>query len=388
MPRIEAFTINISEDALDDLHQRLDRARWPDQLNDQDWSYGTDLNYLKELVGYWRNDFDWKKQQAALNSFAQFRMEIDGQWLHYIHQQSPHAHARPLLICHGWPGSIAEFLELIPRLTEPEKFGGKAEDACHVICPSLPGYAFSDAATETGMNTRAMARKMIQLMAGLDYPHYLAQGGDWGAMITRHIADLDPDHCEAIHLNMVLAFPPEGMDDPMSVVSDEEKKQMAESQAFMQDGMGYFQLQSTRPQTLGYALQDSPLGLCAWLTEKYRDWTDCEGEIRNCISWDQLLTIISLYWFTDSICSSTRIYYEERHNPQLLTTISLPTGAAVYPKELVQPPRAWAEATYPLVHYSSPAKGGHFAALEQPQIFAEDLWLFFHSLKTIDKQLH
>ncbi len=388
MPKIEAFTIAISDDAIDDLYRRLDRARWPDQVNDDDWSYGTDITYLKELVNYWRHDFDWKQQQAVLNQFDQYRMEIDGQWLHYIHQRSPHQHARPLLICHGWPGSIIEFLELIPRLTEPEKFGGKAEDACHVICPSLPGFAFSDAAAKPGMNTRAIAKKMVQLMAGLEYPHYLAQGGDWGAMITRHIADLDARHCEAIHLNMVLAFPPEGLEDPMMVVTDEEKKRMAMSQAFMAEGMGYFKIQSTRPQTLGYALQDSPLGLCAWLTEKYREWTDCDGEIRNCISWDQLLTIISLYWFSDSICSSTRIYYEEIHKPDLVEKISLPTGAAIYPKELLQPPRAWVEASYNLLHYSTLDKGGHFAALEQPQIFAEDLWKFFHSLKPAESQLH
>lgn len=370
------FTIEVDQYAIDDLAQRLANCRWPDQLNDSDWSYGTDIDYLKALVDYWQSDFDWSQQQAAINQFDQYLLDIDGLDTHFIHQRSPHANAKAIMLTHGWPGCFLEFLELIPRLTEPEKFGGDAAQACHVICPSLPGYAYSQAAAAPGMATRQIAQRQVKLMAALGYDNYVAQGGDWGAMISRHIADLDPEHCKALHLNMVIAFPPKDLQDPMSVATDAEKAVMADNQAFLKEGMGYFKLQSTRPQTLGYGLNDSPLGLCAWLTEKYHAWTDCDGEVKNAISWDQLLSIVSLYWFSESICSSTRLYLEERRNGFHVEHIATPTGAAIYNKELVQPPKAWIEASYNLVHFFKSEQGGHFAALEQPQIFAEDLWTF------------
>ncbi len=381
MNSVRPFRVQVSDEAIADLKQRLDNARWPDQVNDGDWSYGTELNYLQELVAYWRQDFDWRAQEARLNRFDQFLLTVDGLDLHFIHQRSPHADATPLIITHGWPGCIAEFVALIPRLTEPDKFGGRAEDACHVVCPSLPGFAWSQAATEPGMGTRAIAERQVKLMAALGYQHYVAQGGDWGAMVSRHMADLDPEHCSALHLNMVLALPPEGVDDPMAAASDDEKARFANSQRFLKEGMGYYKIQATRPQTLGYALQDSPLGLCAWLTEKYRAWTDCDGEIRNALSWDQLLTIVSLYWYSNSITSSLRIYCEESRHGQPLKHIATPTGAVIYPRELVQPPRSWIAASYNLQHYRRQPRGGHFAALEQPALFAEDLWQFLRALR-------
>lgn len=376
------FIIDVEQSAIDDLAQRLANCRWPDQVNDSDWSYGTDINYLKALVDYWQTDFDWQQQQTAINQFDQYLLEIDGLDIHFIHQRSPHANATPIMLTHGWPGCFLEFLELVPRLTEPEKFGGDAAQAYHVICPSLPGYGYSQAATEPGMATRQIAQRQVKLMEVLGYDHYIAQGGDWGAMVSRHIADLDPEHCKALHLNMVIAFPPKDIEDPMSVATDAEKKIMADNQAFLKEGMGYFKLQSTRPQTLGYGLNDSPLGLCAWLTEKYQAWTDCDGEIKNAISWDQLLSIVSLYWFSESICSSTRLYLEETRNAFHIEHIATPTGTAIYNKELVQPPKAWIEASYNLVHFFKSEQGGHFAALEQPQVFAEDLWAF---LRRIDR---
>lgn len=380
MSQVRPFTMQVQDSAIDDLKQRLANSRWPDQVNDQDWSYGTDIDYLRQLCEYWQHDFDWRTQEAALNHFDQFLLDIDGLDIHFIHQRSPHSNATPLIITHGWPGCIVEFLELIPRLTEPEKFGGNSDQAFHVICPSLPGFAYSDAAKEPGMATRQIAARQVKLMAALGYDRYVAQGGDWGAMITRHIADLDPEHCRGIHLNMVLAFPPQDAEDPMADVTEQEQQTLKQSQAFMREGMGYFKIQSTRPQTLAYGLNDSPLGLCSWLTEKYRAWTDCDGEIRNALNWDQLLTIVSLYWFSNSIGSSTRIYLEESRNGHHLPHISIPTGAAIYAKELVQPPKAWIEASYNLIHLYKSDKGGHFAALEQPQLFAEDLWQFFSTL--------
>ena len=386
MSAVRPFKIEISNDAINDLQQRLSNTRWPDQVNDDDWSYGTERSYLQALVDYWKNDFDWRAQENHLNQFDQFLLEIDGLDCHFIHQRSPHAHAKPMIITHGWPGCIVEFLELIPRLTEPEKFGGRAEDACHVVCPSLPGYAFSQAAKQPGMATRQIAERQVKLMAALGYDQYLAQGGDWGAMVTRHMADLDPEHCQALHLNMVLAFPPADIKDPMSVATDEEKAIFKDSQAFLEEGMGYFKIQSTRPQTLAYGLQDSPVGLCAWLTEKYRAWTDCDGEIKNTLNWDQLLTIVSLYWYSNSIASSMRIYCEETRNGHHVHRIDVPTGAAIYPKELVQSPKAWIEASYNLKHFAKLDKGGHFAALEQPALFAEDLWQFLQTISACEPQ--
>lgn len=370
------FRIEVGDDAIEDLKSRLLNARWPDQVNDEDWSYGTELNYLRELADYWVNEYDWRQHEARLNAFDQFLLNIDGLETHFIHQRSPHENATPLLITHGWPGSIVEFLHVIPRLTAPEKFGGRPEDAFHVVAPSLPGYGFSAAAREPGMNTRAIARRQIELMELLGYSHYVAQGGDWGAMVTRHVADLDPQHCLGIHLNLVLAGPPADADDPMAGLSEKEKARLERNRLFTEDGMGYFRIQSTRPQTLGYALNDSPLGLCAWVAEKFHAWTDCDGEIRNAVSWDDLLTNISLYWFSGSITSSARLYLEDTRYNESPERIDIPTGAAIFPKELFAPPRAWVESSYNLVHWFEAERGGHFAALEQPEVFAKDLWEF------------
>lgn len=373
MSKIEPFRIAVSDEAIADLHQRIDRTRWPDQVNDEDWSYGTDLEYLQELVNYWRHEFNWREQEAALNRFDQFTTEIDGLQLHFIHQRSSHADATPMIITHGWPGSVVEFMDIIEMLTEPEKHGGSADQAFHVVCASLPGFAFSSAAAVPGMNTRAMARLQVQLMALLGYDSYVAQGGDWGAVVTRQMADLDGEHCRAIHLNMVMAFPPADAADPLAGASEEEKQAQAEFAHFTQDGWGYYQQQSTRPQSLAYGLADSPVGLAGWLTEKFRDWSDCDGEIRNVISWDKLLTNISLYWFSNCIASSVRIYCEESRHYHHIPHIAVPTGVAIYPKEPVRPPRHWIEDSYRLVHYHRAPHGGHFAAMERPGQFVHNL---------------
>ncbi|MBB3047711.1 microsomal epoxide hydrolase [Litorivivens lipolytica] len=380
MSEPKSFTVHISDQAISDLNQRLDLTRWPDQVDDVGWTQGAELNYLRELVQYWRNEFDWRAQEAKINQLDQFTLEFDGLTTHFIHQRSPHANARPLLLNHGWPGSIIEFLDVIPRLTQPEKFGGRAEDAFHVVAPSLPGYGFSEAAHTLGMNTRAIAARHVELMKRLGYERFICQGGDWGAMITRQLADLAPEHCEAIHLNMVLAGPID-KERPMEGVTEAEIKRVEEDAAFSRSEMGYFKIQATKPQSLGYALNDSPVGLCGWLTEKFQRWTDCQGEIRNAVSWDTLLANISWYWFSGSITSAMRLYYEHRQHKDTVQKISVPTGAAIYPVELYRPPKAWVEATYNLVHWHEAGRGGHFAALEQPQDFVEDIWRFRSALE-------
>jgi microsomal epoxide hydrolase len=384
MNSIRNFRLAISDDAILDLHARLDRTRWPDQLDDVGWSYGTELNYLRELVDYWRHAFDWRQAEAAINRFDQYLLAIDGLDTHFIHQRSPHAGAMPLIISHGWPGSIVEFLELIPRLTEPEKYGGRAEDAFHVVAPSLPGYGCSAAATAPGMTPHKIAQRHLELMTALGYERFVAQGGDWGTMVSRATAELAPERCRGLHLNMVLAEPPPAMADPTAGLDEHERQALQDRQRMVTDGFGYYRQQSTRPQTLAYGLNDSPVGLCGWIAEKFQAWTDCEGEIRNAVSWDALLTNISLYWFTGTIGSSVRLYKEhevaQRQRPGL-PYIDVPTGGAIYPCELMRPPRAWAERHYRLVHWFEAERGGHFAAFEQPQVFAADLWRFKQQLR-------
>lgn len=381
MTHTRPFRIDIPESAINDLHQRLDRCRWPDQVDNADWRYGTEKNTLRELVHYWRHTFDWRLAETSINRFDQFHLEIDGLDTHFIHQRSPHPNATPIVITHGWPGSIVEFLELIPRLTEPERFGGHPDDAFHVVCPSLPGFGFSAASPAPGMHVRVIAGRHHKLMQALGYRRYVAQGGDWGAPITRSMAELAPLHCRAIHTNYVSADPPQDTADPMADLNDKERQALKDFQQVRADGFGYYHIQSTRPQTLSYGLNDSPLGLCAWIAEKFHAWSDCAGDIRNVISWDALLTNISLYWFTGTIGSSVRLYRENAiamasgAEPKIVRT-DVPTGAAIYPREMWRPPRSWVERQYKLVHWYEADKGGHFAAMEQPELFAKDLWQF------------
>ncbi len=373
------FRCEIPAARIIDLHERIDRARWPDQINDDAWSYGTELNYLRELVQYWRRDFRWSQAQTELNGFDHFLLDIDGLDLHFIHQRSPHASATPLLITHGWPGSIVEFLDLIPRLTEPEKFGGRPENAFHVVAPSLPGYGFSPGAREPGMHVQKVAERQIRLMAELGYTSYIAQGGDWGSAISLAVAALDPEHCEAVHVNLLMLPPPRDVANPMSLATAQERVLLERTARHQREGSAYMKLQMTKPQSLGYGLYDSPIGLCAWITEKFHDWSDCGGDIRNAVSWDRLLTNISLYWFTNSIVSSLRLYKETLGHSGATKPLAqprVPFGMAVYPQDIYHVPRAWAERAFNVRHWFEASRGGHFAAMEQPQIFAEDLWRF------------
>ena len=378
------FRLHVEDDAIEALRTRLGTARWPDEVNDEGWSYGMRSDYLRELTDYWRERFDWRAAERAINAFDQFVLEIDGLDLHFIHARSPHATATPLILTHGWPGSMVEFLDVIPRLIEPERFGGLASDAFHVVCPSLPGYACSAAARVPGMHPRVIATRHAKLVAALGYKHYIAQGGDWGSPITRLLAELDSEHCRAVHFNALPGVPP-AVADPMSMLSARDRTWLADNKKTRRSGMGYYHIQSTRPQTLAYALGDSPLGLCAWMAEKFHFWCDCERngtrDIRNAITWDRLLTNISLYWYTGTIASSIRLYREfvtglARGEFSFSSRLNVPTGYTVYPGEISKTPRPWAEHMCDIVYWHEANRGGHFAAMEQPRDFAEDLWRF------------
>ena len=383
-PQPFKFKFKFDKSLIQDLQARLDQTRWPDEVNDDQWTYGVRLSYLRELITYWRHHFDWHAMEARLNALPHYQLELDGLDLHFIHARSPHPNALPLIITHGWPGSIVEFLELIPRLTNPERFGGSAEDAFHVVAPSLQGYGGSSPAQVRGMSPLEIAKRHSRLMARLGYKRYLAQGGDWGSLVTQLTATSDPEHCIGMHLNLVAPIPPADIENPMELVREHEKAWLGKSQDYVNDGMGYYHIQRTRPQTLAYALNDSPVGWCAWVTEKFHAWTDCEREghrdVRNAVSWDTLLTNISLYWLTGTIASSIRLYREQAQAEATndSVAVSIPTGVAVYPGEILRSPRDWVEKRYTLVHWHEATHGGHFAAMEQPQIFAEDLWQFRH----------
>lgn len=380
---IEPFRIEIDEAVLTDLKERLARTRWPDQIPDTAWDYGTELAYLRELCTYWRDKYDWRAQEARLNRLSHFRTTIDGQPVHFVHERSPHEDATPLVLTHGWPGSFLIFSKVIEPLTNPTAHGGRAEDAFHVVCPSLPGYGFSGPTRERGWDPQRIAEAEIELMRRLGYERYGAQGGDWGSIITTQIGRLDPEHCAGIHLNLTIAFPPDPAN-PDAGLTDEEKQWVAESEAFRAAETGYYQIQGTKPQTLAYGLNDSPAGLAGWIVEKFRTWSDCAGDVESRYTKDELLTNITLYWVTGTINSSTRLYYETMKSGRVGFTqgrVEVPTGCAIFPKEIFRSPRSWMENVYNVTHWTEMPKGGHFAALEEPELLVEDVRRFFASLR-------
>jgi pimeloyl-ACP methyl ester carboxylesterase len=379
---MERFAIDVPESVLEDLQQRLARARFPDQLEGAGWSYGTELSYLRELVRYWREQFDWRAQERALNRFDHYRARVTDLSVCFIHQRSKEPDAFPLLITHGWPGSVFEFHKIIGPLTDPVAHGGKREDAFHVICPSMPGYGFSEAPRTPGFGIKQVAGTNAALMAALGYTRYGAQGGDWGAMATTQIARVDPDHVAGIHLNMLVAGPPPGLDPTVGVAPD-ELAWLVEMQDFRKHETGYQQIQRTKPQSLGYGLNDSPVGLAAWIVEKFRGWSDCNGDVETRFTKDELLTNVMLYWVTQSITSSMRLYCEtDRARPSgPEPRIETPTAAAIFPKELYKIPRAWAEAAFNLKRFTVFPSGGHFAALEEPEALVGDIRAFFREVR-------
>jgi pimeloyl-ACP methyl ester carboxylesterase len=375
---ISPFKIAIDAAQLDDLKRRLRATRWPDKETPSDWSQGIPLAYVQDLCQYWEKDYDWRKREALLNRFPQFRTTIDGLGIHFIHVRSPHANALPLVMTHGWPGSIVEFQKVIEPLTDPTKHGGTAADAFHVVCPSLPGYGFSGKPTATGWNVEKIGRAWSELMPRLGYPKYVAQGGDWGAIVTTAIGLTDTKNCIGIHLNMPIVTP-----DPatMNDLTDREKSALAGMQHYADWDSGYSKQQSTRPQTLGYGLADSPSGQAAWIVEKFWSWMDCDGHPENVVSRDELLDNVMLYWLPGNAASSARLYWES-FNKVSRDPVKIPTGCSIFPKEIFRCSRRWAEKRFEkLVHWNDLDKGGHFAALEQPATFINEVRTCFRHMR-------
>jgi microsomal epoxide hydrolase len=380
-PAVEPFRVEVAEDVLADLRERILDTRWPDQLADAGWDYGTDLGWLRRTAAYWADGYDWRQAEAALNTWPHLVTTIDGQRIHAIHARSPHPDALPLLITHGWPGSVAEFLEVIGPLVDPTVDGGDPADAFHVVAPSLPGYGWSGPTTERGWDVKRSAGAFAQLMARLGYDRYGAQGGDWGSFVTRHLALLDPEHVVGIHLNMIMAGPGEG-DDPTDV-TPHEAGLLARGQEYFAEGSGYMAIQSTRPQSLAYGLNDSPVGLLAWIGEKFHAWTDNDGDVEDAVSLDALLTDVTIYWVTQTAGSSARMYYESLNSMAVATppVTALPVGVASFPKEILGAARKWAERDHNIVHWTEMPRGGHFAAMEEPDLFVADVRTFFRDLR-------
>ena len=373
---ITPFRINIPDADLDDLRRRLRQTRWPEPETVDDWSQGAPLAYTRSLCEYWLDQYDWRSSETKLNRFPQFRTEIDGLDIHFIHARSPHAGALPLVITHGWPGSVVEFHKVIEPLTDPVAHGGDATDAFHVICPSLPGYAFSGKPRQPGWSVEHTADAWDQLMARLGYAGYGAQGGDWGSQVTTALGMRHPDHVIGIHLNMAIALPT-SLDD----LTEPEQAALASIDYYQKRDSGYSKQQSTRPQTVGYGLVDSPAGLCAWIIEKFWSWTDCDGDPANVLSRDEMLDNVMLYWLPAAGASSARLYWESFTRP-VLGPVQVPVGCSIFPKEIFRPSRRWAEAQFPdLCYWNELDKGGHFAAFEQPETFVNEVRASFRPLR-------
>ncbi len=378
----EPFVVAVPRSELDDLSDRLRRTRWPDALDGSGWDLGTERGYLQELCAYWAEGFDWRRAEARINAFPQAVAQVDGERLHHLHVPSPHPDALPLLLSHGWPGSVVEFLGLIGPLVDPPSYGGDPQDAFTVVCPSLPGYGWSGPTRQPGWDIRRVARAMATLMAELGYDRYGAQGGDWGGIAAAHLGAMDPEHLVGIHLNMANAGRPTGSDD--AALTETERADLAEMRAFRTLETGYQAIQGTKPQSLAYGLTDSPAGLAGWLVEKFRTWSDCGGDLESVVDRDDLLANVTTYWVTRTAGSSARIYYETfRSGLPVMPTerVSVPTAVARFPREIYRPPRAWVEAAFDLRRWTEMPRGGHFAALEQPHLLVEDVRAFFRDLR-------
>lgn len=380
---VQPFRIAVADDVLADLRARLARTRYPDEIDGSGWTYGTERAYLQSLVDYWRDRYDWRAAEARLNAFPQFRAQVDDLGIHFIHVRGKGPKPFPLVITHGWPGSVAEFTKIIGPLTDPASHGGDPADAFDVVCPSMPGYGFSDHARTPGMDAERIAGIWAQLMQGLGYTRFGAQGGDWGSMVSTYLGANHADVVAGVHLNMVVAFPPDPAN-PLDGLTQDEVIDMIPMEAWLKEETGYQRIQGTKPQTLGYALNDSPAGLCAWIVEKFRTWSDCDGNVESRFTKDQLLTNVMLYWVTETATSSARLYYEMVHAdkfPPQGFRVNVPTACAIFPKELFKPPRSWVEKLYNVAQWTRFESGGHFAAMEEPKLLIEDVRRFFRTLR-------
>ena len=367
---IRPFTLDVPQLELDRLRARLDLVRWPERETVDDWTQGVPLARAQAFVEYWRSAYDWRRCEAMLNRFGQFVTTLDGLDIHFLHVRSPHANALPLILTHGWPGSVIEFHKVIGPLTDPTAFGGDASDAFHVVAPSLPGYGFSGKPEQSGWNIERIARAWAELMTRLGYPGYVAQGGDWGAAVTTLLAGLRPAGLVAAHMNIASARPKAL---PHDEATAEERRALEAMERYQRGELGYSMIQATRPQTLGYALADSPVGQAMWIYEKFHGWTDCDGVPENVLSRDEMLDNVMLYWLTNSATSAARLYWQSfLRLPRV--TVELPVGFSVFPKELFLSPRHWAAEVFKDIRYwNEVPRGGHFAAFEQPELFVQEL---------------
>jgi len=376
------FALHVPDDTLDDLRERLRRVRWPDEAPDAGWSHGTGLAYMKALVAYWRDRYDWRVHEARLNRWRQFTVPIGGIDLHFVHEPGVGPAPLPLLLSHGWPGSIVEFERIIPMLTDPARFGGDPADAFTVVAPSLPGYALSFRPGQPRFGVVEMADLLAALMTEvLGYRRFAAQGGDWGAFITSYLGAAYPDRLAGIHVNLLAVRRDQT---PPAAPTEEEKAYLAELAHWSREETGYLQIQGTKPQTLAYGLTDSPVGLAAWIVEKFRTWSDCGGEVERRFSKDVLLTNVMLYWVTGAIGSSFWPYYARAHSSWPISErrpVTVPTAYASFPQEILHPPRSWAERVYNIRRWTAMPAGGHFAAHEEPEALAADVRAFFRQLR-------
>jgi pimeloyl-ACP methyl ester carboxylesterase len=390
---IKAFRIEVASEVLSDLRQRLKNTRWSYQLEGTNWDAGTDLDYLKELVGYWQNTYDWRKQEAALNQFAHFKTEVDGIGIHFIHERGKGRNPFPIILTHGYPDSFYRFAKIIPRLTDPESFGGRAEDSFDVVVPDLPGYGFSDKPTTNGMIFRVNDLWARLMTDKLGYPKFGAQGGDWGSTVTEQLARSHPDSVVAIHLTDV---PFGHIFQKPDDLSSAKEKFLKNCEQWVQKEGAYVMIQSTKPQSLAHGLNDSPVGLASWLVEKYRDWSDCGGAIESRFTKDELLTQIMIYWATESIGSSFLPYYDfvnaspmtwmKEGMKKLTGSSKVPAAFAFFPggahlKDISQPPREWAERFFNVQRWTEMPRGGHFAAMEEPELLVEDIRTWFRTFR-------
>jgi pimeloyl-ACP methyl ester carboxylesterase len=385
LDEVTPFRIQVPQDALGDLRERLGRTRWPEAETVDDWSQGVPLSYLRELCRHWAEDYDWRATERRLNLLPQFRTEVDGLGIHFLHVRSPHPDAFPVVLTHGWPGSVVEFLKVVGPLTDPTAHGGDAADAFHLVIPSLPGYGFSDRPTQPGWGVERIAAAWARLMARLGHRRYGAQGGDWGTSVSTSIARQDPEHVAGIHLTPPLAPPdPATLDD----LTDRERAALASLEHAAEWESGYSQEHATRPQTIGYALVDSPAALCAWIVEKLWAWTDHDGQLETVLTRDELLDNVMLYWLPGTGASSARLYWESIRRVNrwisgpVTDTVAVPTGCSIFPRELQRPSRRWAARRFLDIRWWNELdKGGHFAAFEQPELFVNEVRSFFRLVR-------
>ena len=381
---VRPFTIAVEDSVLEDLQQRLADTRWPDEIPNTGCDYGSNLAYLKELVEHWRTKFDWRAQEAKLNAFSHFKSEVDGLDIHFIHEKGKGPNPIPLVITHGWPSCFFEITKIIPLLADPASHGGDAADSFDVVAPSLPGFGFSDHAQDRGMEVQRVAGMWNKLMTeNLGYPKFAAQGGDIGSGVTARLGYAHADTLYGIHLTSITR-PTPYLGPGSRPVTDAEQALIAQRDKWFADEGGYNHIQGTKPQTLAYGLNDSPVGLAAWIVEKYRTWSDCGGDVEKSYTKDELLTIVTIYWVTQTISSSTRMYFENQKNLWAMEKdqkVPAPAGMAMFPQEISKPPREWGERSYDVRRWTEMHSGGHFAALEEPQLLAEEVRAFFRDFR-------